>query len=166
MQRAYLKKRIFLGGKTFSEGFSLLFFSVIPAQPNKPGYQEQGSITCERCESSWGRGGRWSETSCGGRYLWLWQGVELIPEEIQAESNWSWELLHEGEEETGMDFLSPKWCCVKRGTITIRRKAIVLVSAGIELIFFLVAGILLCFGFSVRRMLITHWCFQLLLGSV
>ena len=32
----------------------------------------------------------------------------------------------------------------------------VLVSARIELIFFLVAGIVLCFGFSVRRMLITH----------
>ena len=33
---------------------------------------------------------------------------------------------------------------------------IVLVSAGIELIFFLVAGTVLCFGFSVRIMLITH----------
>ena len=32
----------------------------------------------------------------------------------------------------------------------------VLVSAGIELIVFLVAGIVLCFGFSMRRMLITH----------
>ena len=32
----------------------------------------------------------------------------------------------------------------------------VLVSAGIELIFFLVAGIVLCFGFSRRIMLITH----------
>ena len=31
----------------------------------------------------------------------------------------------------------------------------VLVSAGIELIFFLVAGTVLCFGFSVRIMLIT-----------
>ena len=31
----------------------------------------------------------------------------------------------------------------------------VLVSAGIELIFLLVAGIVLCFGFSMRRMLIT-----------
>ena len=30
----------------------------------------------------------------------------------------------------------------------------VLVSAGIELIVFLVAGIVLCFGFSMRRMLI------------
>ena len=35
----------------------------------------------------------------------------------------------------------------------------VLVSAGIELIFFLVAGIVLCFGFSRRIMLVTHWCF-------
>ena len=33
---------------------------------------------------------------------------------------------------------------------------IVLVLAGIELIFFLVAGTVLCFGFSVRMMLITH----------
>ena len=32
----------------------------------------------------------------------------------------------------------------------------VLVLAGIELIFFLVAGTVLCFGFSVRMMLITH----------
>ena len=32
----------------------------------------------------------------------------------------------------------------------------VLVSAGIELIFFLVAGIVQCFGFSVRIMLITR----------
>ena len=31
----------------------------------------------------------------------------------------------------------------------------VLVSSGIELIFFLVAGTVLCFGFSVRIMLIT-----------
>ena len=30
------------------------------------------------------------------------------------------------------------------------------VSAGIELIFFLVAGAVLCFGFGVRIMLITH----------
>ena len=43
---------------------------------------------------------------------------------------------------------------------------IVLASAGIELIFFLVAGIVLCLGFSIRRMLITHWCLQLLLSSV
>ena len=34
--------------------------------------------------------------------------------------------------------------------------ACVLVSAGIELIFFLVAGIVLCFGFSMRIMLIAH----------
>ena len=32
----------------------------------------------------------------------------------------------------------------------------VLVSAGIKLIFFLVAGIVLCFGFRMRIMLITH----------
>ena len=32
----------------------------------------------------------------------------------------------------------------------------VLVLAGIELIFFLVAGIVLCFGFGTRRMLIMH----------
>ena len=32
----------------------------------------------------------------------------------------------------------------------------VLVSAGIELIFFLVAGIVSCLGFSMRRMLITQ----------
>ena len=36
----------------------------------------------------------------------------------------------------------------------------VLVSAGIESIFFLVAGIVLCFGFSMRIMLITHCCFS------
>ena len=34
-------------------------------------------------------------------------------------------------------------------------KLTVLVSAGRELIFFLVAGTVLCFGFSVRIMLIT-----------
>ena len=33
---------------------------------------------------------------------------------------------------------------------------VVLVSAGIELILFLVAGTVLCFGFSVRIMLITR----------
>ena len=32
----------------------------------------------------------------------------------------------------------------------------VLVLAGIELIFFLLAGIMLCFGFRMRIMLITH----------
>ena len=37
---------------------------------------------------------------------------------------------------------------------------IVLVSAGTELTLFLVAGTVLCFGFSVRMMLITHWCFS------
>uniref|UniRef100_A0A8B9RV14 Uncharacterized protein n=1 Tax=Accipiter nisus TaxID=211598 RepID=A0A8B9RV14_9AVES len=42
----------------------------------------------------------------------------------------------------------------------------VLVSAGIELTLFLVAGTVLCFEFSMRRMLITHRCFQLLLSSV
>ena len=35
----------------------------------------------------------------------------------------------------------------------------VLVSARIELIFFLVAGIVLCFGFSMRIILVTHRCF-------
>jgi len=37
---------------------------------------------------------------------------------------------------------------------------IVLVSAGIELIFFLVVGIVLCFGFGVKIMLITQGCFS------
>ena len=41
-----------------------------------------------------------------------------------------------------------------RAALPLHRAA--LVSAGIELIFFLVAGIVLCFGFSMRRMLITH----------
>lgn len=36
----------------------------------------------------------------------------------------------------------------------------VLVSAGIELIFFLPAGPVPCFGFSMTIMLITHWCFR------
>lgn len=35
----------------------------------------------------------------------------------------------------------------------------VLVSAGIELIFFLLAGAVQCFGLSVRIMLITHCSF-------
>lgn len=35
----------------------------------------------------------------------------------------------------------------------------VLVSAGIEFIFFLATGTGLCFGFSMRVMLITHWYF-------
>jgi len=35
-----------------------------------------------------------------------------------------------------------------------------LVLAGIELIFFLVAGTGLCFWFSMRIMLITHWSFS------
>ena len=36
----------------------------------------------------------------------------------------------------------------------------VLVLAGTELILFLVAGTVLCFGFSVRITLITLWCFS------
>ena len=36
----------------------------------------------------------------------------------------------------------------------------VLVSARVELVFFWVAGIVLCFGFWMRMMLITHWCFS------
>ena len=37
---------------------------------------------------------------------------------------------------------------------------LVMVLAGIEIIFFTVAGIVLCFGFSMRIMLITHRCFS------
>ena len=37
---------------------------------------------------------------------------------------------------------------------------IVPVSVGIKLIFFLVAGTVLCFGFSVRILLITRWWFS------
>ena len=33
-----------------------------------------------------------------------------------------------------------------------------------KVIFFLVAGIMLCFGVGTKIMLITYWCFQLLLG--
>lgn len=66
--------------------FFLLFFSFVPAQPNKPSYQEQGSVTCEGYKSSWGRGGRWSGMSYWGRYLGLWQGVELTPNKNQAEA--------------------------------------------------------------------------------
>jgi len=36
----------------------------------------------------------------------------------------------------------------------------VLVLAGIELIFILVAGIMLCFEFGMSIMLITHRCFS------
>ena len=39
--------------------------------------------------------------------------------------------------------------------ITVKSCTGVLVLAGIELIFFLVAGAVLCFGFSVSMMLIT-----------
>jgi len=35
----------------------------------------------------------------------------------------------------------------------------VLALAGIELIFFLVAGVVLCFGFGMKIMLIIYWCF-------
>jgi len=42
---------------------------------------------------------------------------------------------------------------------------VVLVSAAIELIFFLLANVVLCFGFGVKIMLITYKCFQLLLGG-
>ena len=37
---------------------------------------------------------------------------------------------------------------------------IVLVWAGIELNFLIVVGRVLCFGFSMRIILITHWCFR------
>ena len=40
-------------------------------------------------------------------------------------------------------------------TISLAFSLGVLVSAGIELFVFLVAGTVLCFGFSMRRMLIT-----------
>ena len=43
---------------------------------------------------------------------------------------------------------------------TYKEKMAVLVSAWTELTFFLVAGTVLCFGFSVRMMLITRWCFS------
>ena len=46
--------------------------------------------------------------------------------------------------------------CGRRASRMEGRKGGVLVLAGIELIFFLVAGIVLCFGFSVRIMLITR----------
>lgn len=41
-----------------------------------------------------------------------------------------------------------------KGTISVN--GLVVVSAVIELILFVVAGIALCFGFSMRMMLITH----------
>jgi len=41
-------------------------------------------------------------------------------------------------------------------TIFASQHTSVLVSAGIESIFFLVVGIVLCFGYSMRIMLITH----------
>lgn len=37
------------------------------------------------------------------------------------------------------------------------------VSAGTDLIFFIVVGKMLCFGFKIRITLITHWCFWTLL---
>ena len=43
-----------------------------------------------------------------------------------------------------------------RTVILSKRYTLVLASAGIELIVFLVAGTVLCFGFSVRITLITH----------
>lgn len=36
----------------------------------------------------------------------------------------------------------------------------VLVLEGIELMFFMVAGTVLCFGFSIRIKLLTRWCFS------
>jgi len=39
---------------------------------------------------------------------------------------------------------------------------LVLVSYGTGLIFFLVTGIVLCFGFNMRIMLIIHWCLFML----
>ena len=48
---------------------------------------------------------------------------------------------------------SKKCCEAVQGKATM---SAVLVSAGIELIFFLVAGIMLWFGFSMRIMLLTH----------
>ena len=44
---------------------------------------------------------------------------------------------------------------VAQGTDVLEKYMGVLVSAGTELTLFLVAGIVLCFGFSVRMMLIT-----------
>lgn len=37
------------------------------------------------------------------------------------------------------------------------------VSAGTDFIFFIVVGKMLCFGFKIRIMLITHWCLWTLL---
>lgn len=45
--------------------------------------------------------GRPSGARCWGDTWELCQDVELNPEENQAESNWSQELLHEGEKEMG-----------------------------------------------------------------
>ena len=41
-----------------------------------------------------------------------------------------------------------------------RRWMCVLVSEGTELILFLVTGTVLCFGFGMRIMLVTRWCFS------
>lgn len=35
-------------------------------------------------------------------------------------------------------------------------KYVILVSAGMELVFFVVAATVLCFGFRIRMMLVTH----------
>ena len=45
---------------------------------------------------------------------------------------------------------------MKLDLATMKAFTSILVSAGIELIFFLVAGIVLYFGFTMRIMLITH----------
>ena len=50
---------------------------------------------------------------------------------------------------------APPFSTSWRDTYGFPRDWSVLVSAGIELIFFLVAGTVLCFGFSVRILLIT-----------
>ena len=43
---------------------------------------------------------------------------------------------------------------------SVKHQDVLLVSAGTELIFSLVAGTVLCFGFRLRTMLVTHRCFS------
>ena len=91
--------------------------------------------------------------------LWSWRKCHweaLLPTATCGKTFQKW-----GSEGTCLQ--EPGWVCISFTPCNWRTEAIfacVLVLAGTELTLFLVAGTVLCFGFSVRILLITLWCFS------
>ena len=77
-----------------------------------------------------------------------------------------WLIQIESTNETNTSFTSGLWSCINHVKFMKiikpqpRHKEGVLVLAGVELIFFAVAGMGLCFGFVLKTVLVIQGCFS------